>query len=129
PATRFAVAPAARKTRFAVKTTDPLVPAVVWIVEFPERKTTPGTVAGSPVPSASVEATPLPPRKLRVPPLNATTAVSLMRLVLLTPVLSKVSVPPALIVTAALPGVVVETLPSTILADAVRPDVLMVMSG
>src|SRR5262245_642383 len=129
PATRLAVAPASRPTRFAVRVTDPPAPAVVWMVELPEAKTTPGVVGGSAAPKDSEEATPPPPRTFRLPPLKATTAASLTRLLLLTALLSSVSVPPGLSVTAALAAVAAETEPSMMFADADRPDVLIAITG
>src|SRR5207253_8213740 len=65
---------------------------------------------------------------LRVPPLSATTAASLTRLVLLTAVLSRVSVAPWLMTTEGLPTVVVETDDSAACDDAVKV-VAIVMTG
>src|SRR5262245_21560076 len=100
------------------------------MVELPERKMTLGVVGASAVPNCCVEETPLPPRTLSVPPLNTSTALVLLRrLATLAAVLSRVRVPPLLRMKAGLPAVVVETLPSAVFADAVRPDVLIDMTG
>src|SRR5579884_1046345 len=123
PATRLAVAPAVRPTRAALRVTDEPapVPAVLWTVEWPALKRT--------VPRLTDEATPLPPRTFRVPPLRTTVAEEFSRPVLLSAVLSRVRVAPALTVSPGPPVVTVETEPSATFADAVRPEVLIVMTG
>src|SRR4051794_6482185 len=112
PATRLAVAPVLRPTLLAnrVAVAPGAEPAGLRIGELPEAKNA--------VPIVSLAAAASLPRKLSVPPAKATTAVSLIRLGLLTAVLSRVSVPPPPIVNPGPPGDVTAMEPAWVPGEA-----------
>src|SRR4051794_7559465 len=72
PAAKFTVAPGVRVNVPNESVAGPPVPAVLWIVEFPEAKLT--------LPRVCAEARPAAPVKATVPPLSVSVADALTRL-------------------------------------------------